>query len=121
MNKRILDFLIRIISRVLDHVSQLGGDIGGQSRNSIKKLGGFKLLKVLLSFQVHEPGFWGMFEKRQNLDVDGVDFVVYFAVMMLLHRNLTLIAEKIKVEPLFVYFEFAVMNTGSEVLSIEDG
>ena len=26
---------------------------------------------------MREPGFWGMFEKRRNLDGDGVDFVVY--------------------------------------------
>ena len=38
---------------------------------------GYKLLDVELSFQVREPGFWGMFEKRRNLDGDGVDFVVY--------------------------------------------
>ena len=38
------------------------------------------MLKVELSFQVHEPGFWGMFEKRQNLDGDGVDFVIDCAI-----------------------------------------
>ena len=54
----------------------------GQSRIAIIKLGGagFELLKVELSFQVHEIGFWGMFEKRRNLDGDGVDFVIYYAV-----------------------------------------
>ena len=32
-----------------------------------------------LSFQVYEPGFWGVFEKRRNLDGDSVGFVIYFA------------------------------------------
>ena len=27
-----------------------------------------------------EPGFWGMFEKRRNLDGEGDDFVIYCAV-----------------------------------------
>ena len=31
---------------------------------------GFKLLNVELSFQVCEPGFWGMFDKRWNVDGD---------------------------------------------------
>ena len=45
------------------------GDVGRQSRNEIVKLGGagFTLLKVKLSFQVQEPGFWGM-------------FVIYYAI-----------------------------------------
>ena len=70
--------MIRIISRVSDHVCQLGGDIGGQSRNALLKLcgAGFKLLKVELNFQVHKSGLWGMFEKRWNLDGDGVNFGV---------------------------------------------
>ena len=29
---------------------------------------------------MREPGFWGMFEKQRNLDGDGVDFVIYYAV-----------------------------------------
>ena len=43
----------------------MGGEVGGQIRNAIIKLGGadFKLLKVELSFLVHKPGFWGMFKK----------------------------------------------------------
>ena len=46
------------------------------------KLGGAgcNLLNVELSFQVHEPGFWGTFEKWWNLDGDSVDFVIYYAV-----------------------------------------
>ena len=61
---------------------QLGGDFGGQSRNAIIKLGGagFKLLKIKLNFQVHKLGFWGTFEKQQNLDGIGVDFFIYCAV-----------------------------------------
>ena len=49
---------------------------------AIIKLGGagFKLLKVELRFQVHGPGFWGMFEKQWNLDGDSVDFVIYCAI-----------------------------------------
>ena len=74
--------MIRIISRVSDHVRQMGGDVGGQSRDAVIKLGeaGCKLLNVELSFQVPEPVFWGMFEKRRNLDGDGVNFVIYYAV-----------------------------------------
>ena len=74
--------MIRIISRVSNHVHQQGGNVGGKSRNAIIKLGraGFNLLKVELSFQVYEPGFRGMFEKWRNLDGNGVDFVIYFAV-----------------------------------------
>ena len=73
--------MIRIISRVLDHVHQMGGDVRGQSRNAMIKLvgAGLKLLKVKLSFQMHKPGFWGMFEKQRNLDGNGVDFVIYYA------------------------------------------
>ena len=38
-----------------------------------------------------------MFEKSRNLDGNGVDFIIYYAVS---HKNLTLIAEKKKkVEP----------------------
>ena len=61
---------------------QLGGNFGGLCRNAPIKLGGagFKLLKVKLSFQVHEPGFWGMFEKGRNLDGDSVDIVIYCAI-----------------------------------------
>ena len=57
----------------------MGRDVGGQSRDAVIKLGGAgcKLLDVELSFQVREPGLWGMFEKRRNLDGDGVDFIVY--------------------------------------------
>ena len=60
----------------------MGGDVGGQSRDAVIKLGGAgcKLLDVELSFQVREPGFWGMFEKRRNLDGNGVNFVIYYAV-----------------------------------------
>ena len=60
----------------------MGGNVGGQSRNAIIKLGGagFNLRKVELSFQVHEPGFWGMFEKRLNFDGNSVDYVIYYAV-----------------------------------------
>ena len=60
----------------------MGGDLEGQSRNAIIKLGGagFKLIKVKLNFQVHKPGFWDMFKKRRNLDGNGVDFVIYYAV-----------------------------------------
>ena len=95
----ILDFLIRIISGVSDHVRQMGGDVGGQSRNAVIKLGGAgcKLLNVQLSFQVRKPGFWGMFEKWRSLDGNGVNFVIYYAVShdaVLLLGNLTLIAEK---------------------------
>ena len=104
---------------------QLGGDVGGQSRNPIIKLGvaGFKLLEVELSFQVHEPGFWGMLKNGGTLKtmVLTLSFTVPWA-MVLLHGNLTLITEKKKSgTTLFVYFDFAVMKTGSEVLSFEDG
>ena len=60
----------------------MGGDVGGQSINAIIKLGGagINLLKVELSFQVQKPDFWGMFEKRQNLDGDSFDFVIYYAI-----------------------------------------
>ena len=94
--------MIRIISRVSDHVRQMGGDVEGPSRNAVINLGGagFKLLNVKFSFQVREPGFWGMFEKQPNLDGNGVDFVIYYAsAMMLLQEDLTLIAKKNKVKP----------------------
>ena len=60
----------------------MGGDVRGQSRDAVIKLGGAgcKLLDVELSFQVRKPGFWGMFEKWRNLDGEGVDFVIYYAV-----------------------------------------
>ena len=60
----ILDFLIRIFSRVSDHVRQLGGRCRRPQQKCNNKTGGagFNLLKVELSFQVHEPGFWGMFD-----------------------------------------------------------
>ena len=44
------------------------------------------------------------------------------SAMMLLRGKLTVIAEQNKSRTtILVYFEFAVMKTGSEVLSIEDG
>ena len=44
------------------------------------------------------------------------------SAMVLLQGNLTVISEKNKSQTtIFVYFEFAELKTGSEVLSIEDG
>ena len=72
---------------------QLVSDVGGQSRNEILKRGGagFKLLKVELSFQV--SGACLKNDGTLMATVLTLSFTMLSA-MMLLHGNLTLIAEK---------------------------
>ena len=65
-----------------------------------------------------------MFEKWQNLDGDSVDFVIYYAVghdAAAWKSDSDCWKKKKSLTMLLVYFEFAVMKTGSEVLSIKDG
>ena len=81
-------------------------------------------LRSKLSFQVHEPGFWGMFEKQRNLDGDDVDFVIYYAgghgaAARKIYCNRW--KKKKSRTTIFVYLGFTVMKTGSKVLSIGDG
>ena len=80
-----------------------------------------ELLKVELSFQVHKPGFWGIFEKWQNLDGDGVDFVRYCAIghgAAARKFDCNRWKKNLSRTTLFIYF--AVMKTGGKVLSIKD-
>ena len=82
---------------------QLGGVFRGLSRNAPIQLGGagFKLLKIELSFQVHETGFWDMFEIGRILMVTMLNSSSTVSLaMVLLQGNLTVIIEKvIKVKP----------------------